>query len=357
MAVDLHPDIVRAIRQFSRTPRGRRYNRYTQRQYGLPGWKVLGKTAAGEAAGRPVGAAGVSSAGARGPFQFIRSTRSDFLSKYGLDPWRSNREAVAAAAIHHMTRGGIAGYNPGMPSYQGYILGQRLNAADRRALRTGAGTGGGPESLQLRRPTRTDVSLESYTIPGQSFAAERQAARRELLLGGDINLKRLLEYKQQVGELKDIPSRKVTGDLRVTRSGGGRLNVPTSGAPGGVLPRRATGGWAGSRKAGQGLVRAAGLPVGSRKRSTRNTASGGVSDHWDGNRDSYAWDLSVTGKQGTAVAAKLARLLGVSNWNGGTWLNVTKTIGGVKYRFQLGWNLPDHYDHIHLGVDRVDIPG
>lgn len=351
MAVDLHPDIVRAIRGLEDTKLYRRYNRYTQKHYHLPGWKVLAKTAAGEAGGRPVGSAGVSSAGARGPTQFIRSTRDAFIQRYGIDPWRSNREAFIGTMHHHLDSGGIAGYNPGMPSYQGYILGQKLNADDRRALRTGAGSGG----FDPGRPGSTDVSLESRIIPGQSFAAERSAARRQLLLGGDINLKSLLEYKQTVNGLQDIPARRELGDLQVRRTPGQPMQAgrPFANAPANIAQR----GWGGSRVAGRGLVQAAGLPITSRKRSTRNTASGGVSDHWDGNKDSYAWDLGVTGPKGTKIAGKIGRLLGRPDWHGGSWLEVVKEINGVKYRFQVGWNVPDHHDHIHVGVDRVDIPG
>lgn len=115
--------------------------------------------------------------------------------------------------------------------------------------------------------------------------------------------------------------------------------------------------WKGSKSVGQSLAKSLGLPVSSEKRGTVLTASGGVSDHYLGNKDSYAWDLATSGDQGTRKVQQLARQLGVKNYKGGQWLNVTKKINGRTYRFQIGWNVPNHYDHIHMGVDRVDTSG
>jgi len=359
VAIDLHPDIVAAINDFASTKLGHKFGRYARRTYHISGKKLLAKQTAGEFGGRSTktGRGVVSSAGARGPGQFIPSTRAAFMQKYGIDPWRSDREAIKGMALHDLSTG-VAGYNPGMSSYTGYVLGQKINPADIQALRTG-GTGGGTR-VQAGRPGSTKVGLPEYTIPGQSFEPERRAARRELLLGGKIDLNRLLAYKEQVNGLQDVDPRTVHGDLQVQRTPGSPTRYsggPSSGVGAHVTPQRLKrASWGGSKLAGKALVKAAGLPVTSRKRSTMNTASGGISDHYDGNTDSYAWDLGVTGTQGTKIAAKLARMLG-AKWNGGSWLNVTKTIGGVKYRFQLGWNVPDHYDHIHLGIDRVDTPG
>lgn len=42
----------------------------------------------------------VSSEGARSVYQFIPSTRRDFIKKYGLDPWAGPAQAAEAAAIH-----------------------------------------------------------------------------------------------------------------------------------------------------------------------------------------------------------------------------------------------------------------
>jgi hypothetical protein len=42
----------------------------------------------------------VSEAGARGVYQFIPQTRQAFISKYGIDPWKSPEAATEAAALH-----------------------------------------------------------------------------------------------------------------------------------------------------------------------------------------------------------------------------------------------------------------
>lgn len=222
MATDLHPDVVRAIRGLAATRLGRRYDRFARERYGVSGARLAGKTVAGEFGGRSTasGRGVVSSAGARGPAQFIPSTRDQYRKQYGIDPWAGDRQAIKGLMLHQLNTG-VEGYNPGMPTYKDYILGQRLNAEDRRAL---SGSGGG--SLELRGPRRTDVRLNSATIPGQSFEEERRGARRDLLLGGDINLKRLLEYKSSISSMKDVPDRTVRGDLTVRHSGGQKFRVP-----------------------------------------------------------------------------------------------------------------------------------
>jgi hypothetical protein len=119
------------------------------------------------------------------------------------------------------------------------------------------------------------------------------------------------------------------------------------------------GGWGGSYGPATALAeigRAAGLSAVSEKRDRRSTSSGGVSDHWVGSKNSYAYDLS-NGSRPTAemdrAAIRIARRLGVK-YNGKGPLVLTKTIGGyryqVLYRTQVGGN---HNDHIHVGVSRV----
>lgn len=232
--VDLHPDIVKAIREFSGTKLGRRYDRFARKRYGVSGAMLLGKTNAGEAGGRSTKSGPiVSGAGARGPYQFMPGTRQEMIDKYGLDPYKNDRQAVRAAARYQMERG-VEGYNPGMPTYKNYILGQKLNPSDRRALRR---SGGDPsQDLSVTGPASTDVSLQSRTIPGQSFAAERQDARRALFLSGDVTMKKLLDYKLNVNALQDVPAKKEYGDLKVTRHPGQKVKVQGSSpaaAPGG----------------------------------------------------------------------------------------------------------------------------
>src|SRR6266498_3366030 len=90
-----------------------------------------------------------------------------------------------------------------------------VQGAAQRLARGGGKTSGssGPGALSQ---DRTSVTLgPTKTIPGQSFENERTAARRQLVSGGHMTLRRLLDYKSQVDQLQDVPERKVRGDLRV----------------------------------------------------------------------------------------------------------------------------------------------
>jgi hypothetical protein len=87
----------------------------------------------------------------------------------------------------------------------------------------------------------------------------------------------------------------------------------------------------------------------SQKRSRVKTASGGVSDHYIGNLSAYAVDIRAKGETGDELLACIMKKWNGgsnSNYKGGKWLNVNE--GG--YRYQFGWRVPDHYDHIHVGV-------
>lgn len=87
----------------------------------------------------------------------------------------------------------------------------------------------------------------------------------------------------------------------------------------------------------------------SQKRSRVKTASGNVSDHYEGNSTAYAVDIAASGKEGDELLACIMKEWdGGSNssYKGGKWLNVNKD----GYRYQFGWRVKDHYDHIHVGV-------
>lgn len=87
----------------------------------------------------------------------------------------------------------------------------------------------------------------------------------------------------------------------------------------------------------------------SQKRSRVKTASGGVSDHYIGNLSAYAVDIHAKGETGDELLACIMKKWNNgsnSDYEGGKWLNVNKD----GYRYQFGWRVPDHYDHIHVGV-------
>ena len=111
--------------------------------------------------------------------------------------------------------------------------------------------------------------------------------------------------------------------------------------------------WGGSQSVANSLSRALSLRATSEKRSRRGTASGGVSDHWTGSKQSFAKDLGGTVEQMDAAAVQLARELGIRGYKKGQRLEATVNRGGhriqVLYRTNTGGN---HFDHIHLGVRR-----
>lgn len=109
------------------------------------------------------------------------------------------------------------------------------------------------------------------------------------------------------------------------------------------------GGWGGAEAPALAIARLSGLPITSQKRDRQMTASGNVSDHWTGSRQSYAVDLGATGSKGDRAFNRIVTALGYPNLQPGQWHNLT--IGG--YRYQIGWRTPGHFDHIHVGVKKV----
>jgi len=97
--------------------------------------------------------------------------------------------------------------------------------------------------------------------------------------------------------------------------------------------------------------------AGSQKRGTKLTRSKNISDHYINNEIAYAVDMGVRSlEEGDQLLANLMTWFGHPEYKGRYWFNVTKD----GYRYQVGWRVPDHYDHVHIGVKRVgkskDIP-
>ena len=89
--------------------------------------------------------------------------------------------------------------------------------------------------------------------------------------------------------------------------------------------------------------------ISSQKRSRVQTASGNTSDHFKGNDNAYAVDISAAGTEGDALLAYIMGKFGHPEYKGGQWFNIT--IDG--YRYQVGWRVKNHYDHIHVGVKKT----
>lgn len=120
--------------------------------------------------------------------------------------------------------------------------------------------------------------------------------------------------------------------------------------------------WAGARQVVQSITAAGmtrGLTVTSAKRPTKNTSSGGVSDHWTGKTDAYAEDISNVARgsqpspQMDDTAVAIAAMFG-RPYTRGTRLEFTVNHGGfriqVLFRTMTGGN---HFDHLHIGARRV----
>jgi hypothetical protein len=139
----------------------------------------------------------------------------------------------------------------------------------------------------------------------------------------------------------------------------GTYGLPTGGVDSGKVFAGGVGSdWAGSMPRALHLAKAVGGADSwtSQKRSRKHTASGGISDHWVGSTSSYAIDLGTSGSAGDKLFRKvinyLNRLSGGKvprNTKSGSWHNFT--VGG--YRYQIGWRVAGHYDHIHIGVKKV----
>lgn len=97
-----------------------RIDKQSREVYGLSGNEFMAKMLQGES-GFDMSKVGpdIPQGNARGAAQFIPSTRRDFMNQFGIDPWRSVKEAVQGMAIHldgesYSKVFGIQGYNPGI---------------------------------------------------------------------------------------------------------------------------------------------------------------------------------------------------------------------------------------------------
>jgi len=119
--VALSPEILAAVQRWGPSVDS------VAKQHGISGAALLAKLIQGESGGI---SNRTSTAGAKGLTQFMPGSRQISIQKYGVDPWADVDQAVHAASLH--LRGkingstGLQGYNPGMPTYTSYILGQKV---------------------------------------------------------------------------------------------------------------------------------------------------------------------------------------------------------------------------------------
>jgi hypothetical protein len=92
-----------------------------------------------------------------------------------------------------------------------------------------------------------------------------------------------------------------------------------------------------------------GVPVTSRKRTV--TLGNPSSDHYVGNTTAYAADGGTF--SGAACAHAVAQSLGISGYSTGNYNNYYITRSGKRFRIQILWAVPGHYNHIHTGCRLV----
>lgn len=282
----------------------------------------------------------ISSAGALGYGQLMPGTARGL----GVNPWDAEQNITGAArylaqqmrTFQGNVRKALAAYNAGPGAVQKYggvpPYAETQAYVDKVIQLMGSGGGGsmgpsgGAAAPAMGNPAPasgiTDEQLRARAVgPISSRVVEEQISRRGML--GDM--------MAASPEMAGMPDGATSGALR------------------------AGGGWGGSRGVATGAYQVAkefGATIVSEKRDTKNTASGGVSDHWTGSKGSWATDIGATGAKGDKIAQGIAAKYGMS-WKPGSWASKTISVNGKKYRLQLGWRVPDHFDHVHFGVKLV----
>lgn len=153
----------------------------------------------------------------------------------------------------------------------------------------------------------------------------------------------------------DVPGRRDRdGTGRPDRGGSGSGRAPS------LADVRLTPAWGGTKSIFDQLVtpvmRRHGVPPGTQegnqlKRGYDTVAGPGMSDHYVGNRSAYAVDYPTY--RGEAAARAAARALGIHDWRPGSYASHVRTIDGQRFSIQILWAVPDHHDHVHIGIRRL----
>lgn len=198
-------------------------------------------------------------------------------------------------------------------------------------------------------PARVKAAA-AQPITDAPSAAGRMALLQGLLADAPAN--DLISLVQQAGG-QGAPAPASPVVVSTPGPGAPKAN-PITGKPMALTPG---GGWGGSKALATDFARlgeSLGLSIASEKRDRKNTASGGISDHWVGSKNAYAYDMSNGSRptpQMDAFAAQAAAQLGVKGWKGGV-LNVTR--GGYRYQLLYRTNVGgNHFNHVHVGVRKV----
>jgi transglycosylase-like protein with SLT domain len=212
-----------------------------------------------------------------------------------------------------------------------------------------------PPTTENHQGYATDGDGDGMADTNNVHDAIHSAARYLKANGAPGNWQRaIFAYNHADWYVDEVQTRADQFQGTCTMTGGGGAPV----AIGDLNFNDTSGEWGGAMKFAKALAdlgRRHGCTSVSEKRSTRNTASGGVSDHWTGSTTAYAVDIancSLTYPDGPLdrTAAEIAQVLGMRSRVG-----VQNVIRG-RYRFQMLWQTNrggNHYNHVHIGVRLV----
>lgn len=196
-------------------------------------------------------------------------------------------------------------------------------------------------------------TYEELIVDIDSIASEENIDRKELIKSIDP---KEINKIDKGGAGRDKPNISV-----VTTYDDPVMGFPTGGPDSNkAMVGGINGDWDGSMPRALAIARIAkdyfGVSISSQKRSRKNTADGNISQHWVGSTKSYAIDLSVPkvppgspkDSEGDLLWDVIVDYLGKPGLSSGKWQNVIFE----GYRYNLGWRVSGHYNHIHVGVKR-----
>lgn len=188
--------------------------------------------------------------------------------------------------------------------------------------------------------------LRSYVLSG---ASEDPKGRLNLALG-------LADLADEPGSLsvktKPTKQKVKVGTTRKVEAKGGKDRRKKGESSKGL---KSGGDWDRTQHLARYAVRVAkrrGHSISSRKRTS--TFGNPGSDHYVGNKNAYAVDIPATGSAGKKLAKRIAKKYGIKGDVTGTYdRRIVKDNKGRKFSIQILWAVEGHYDHVHVGLQRV----
>lgn len=202
-------------------------------------------------------------------------------------------------------------------------------------------------------PPGTVVELEDSLGAASGFWIVNtvRAPISERAVQGEIQLAR----PQATKAPSDTVGQGKSNKRKLRKDGKGKNKDSGGSASGGDITQvhiRRTGagapGWGGTADVFDQFIhpfmRRQGLSPGAQK----ETGHAPQGDHDPSSRTSYATDYPTF--NGAAIANRLGRVLGRNGDSVGTYATFNVKIDGRMFRVQILWGVPDHHDHIHVGL-------